>query len=185
MPNHFHLVIETPAPNLVAGRKWLLGEHGIPMDTEGGRRYFVAAMEARRQGEQVQAFKAVRRGWCLGNKAFRKELLAQMKSRPGPNDYGEERYESDEARAEELLAVELKRRGWKPQDLLTRRKGDKGKGPDRGAAPAGHHDDIEMAGGTVGDGQRKLRLQPPRRPTAAPNDDSNRQKCKKWEPTRL
>ncbi len=75
----------------------------------------------------MQAFKAVRRGWCLGNKAFRKELLAQMKSRPGPNDYGEERYESDEARAEELLAVELKRRGWKPQDLLTRRKGDKGK----------------------------------------------------------
>ncbi len=84
MPNHFHLVIETPAPNLVAGMKWLLGEHGIPKDTKAGRRYFVAAMEARRQGEQVQAFKAVRRGWCLGNKAFRKELLAQMKSRPGP-----------------------------------------------------------------------------------------------------
>jgi REP element-mobilizing transposase RayT len=25
MPNHFHLVIETPRPNLVAGMKWLLG----------------------------------------------------------------------------------------------------------------------------------------------------------------
>lgn len=25
MPNHFHLVIETPQPNLVAGMKWLLG----------------------------------------------------------------------------------------------------------------------------------------------------------------
>ena len=25
MPNHIHLVIETPQPNLVAGMKWLLG----------------------------------------------------------------------------------------------------------------------------------------------------------------
>ena len=25
MPNHFHLVVETPLPNLVAGMKWLLG----------------------------------------------------------------------------------------------------------------------------------------------------------------
>ena len=24
MPNHFHLVLETPQPNLVAGMKWLL-----------------------------------------------------------------------------------------------------------------------------------------------------------------
>lgn len=27
MPNHFHLVIETPKPNLVAGMKWLLGTY--------------------------------------------------------------------------------------------------------------------------------------------------------------
>ena len=25
MPDHFHLVVETPRPNLVAGMKWLLG----------------------------------------------------------------------------------------------------------------------------------------------------------------
>jgi len=25
MPNHFHWVVETPLPNLVAGMKWLLG----------------------------------------------------------------------------------------------------------------------------------------------------------------
>jgi len=25
MPNHFHLVVETPQPNLVAGMKWFLG----------------------------------------------------------------------------------------------------------------------------------------------------------------
>ncbi|MCC6823874.1 MAG: transposase [Verrucomicrobia subdivision 3 bacterium] len=27
MPNHFHLVVETPPPNLVAGMKWLLGTY--------------------------------------------------------------------------------------------------------------------------------------------------------------
>ena len=27
MRNHFHLVIETPQPNLVVGMKWLLGTY--------------------------------------------------------------------------------------------------------------------------------------------------------------
>jgi len=27
MRNHFHLVIETPQPNLVVGMKWLLGPY--------------------------------------------------------------------------------------------------------------------------------------------------------------
>ena len=27
MSNHFHLVLETPQPNLVAGMKWLLGTY--------------------------------------------------------------------------------------------------------------------------------------------------------------
>ena len=27
MPNHFHVVVETPQPNLVAGMKWLLGTY--------------------------------------------------------------------------------------------------------------------------------------------------------------
>jgi REP element-mobilizing transposase RayT len=47
---HFHLVLETPQPNLVFGMKWplgvytkldrLLGEKGIPKDSEAGRRPF-------------------------------------------------------------------------------------------------------------------------------------------------
>jgi putative transposase len=27
MPNHFHVVVETPQPNLVSGMKWLLGTY--------------------------------------------------------------------------------------------------------------------------------------------------------------
>ena len=30
MPNHFHLVVETPQPNLVAGMKWWLGTYPNP-----------------------------------------------------------------------------------------------------------------------------------------------------------
>src|SRR5690349_18949663 len=61
----------------------LLGEHGIPRDSAAGRRHFAARMEARRQTDQGREFKPVRRGWYLGDKAFGKELLAQMKKRPG------------------------------------------------------------------------------------------------------
>ena len=37
MRNHFHLVIETPQPNLVAGMKWLLGTYTRPEDNVAGR----------------------------------------------------------------------------------------------------------------------------------------------------
>ena len=157
MSNHFHLVIETPQSNLVAGMKWflgtytgrfnrrhklsghlfsgrykalivdgsgsgylktvcdyvhlnparaklltrkqklasyrwsslrfylqsprkrltwlrvgrLLGEHGIPRDSQAGRREFERHMELRRQAQDgTTQFKAVRRGWCLGDKHF-------------------------------------------------------------------------------------------------------------------
>ncbi len=211
MPNHFHLVVETPQANLVAGMKWflgtytgrfnrrhklfghlfsgrykslvvdgsgtgylktvcdyvhlnpvrakmirpeqklamyrwssyrcylmsprrrdgwlrvdrLLGGHGVPRDSSAGRKHFAAAMEARRQSEEAQEFKEVRRGWCLGDKAFRKELLSQMQGRRGPEHYGAERFESDEAKALAIVEQELKRRKWKEEELKARRKGDK------------------------------------------------------------
>jgi REP element-mobilizing transposase RayT len=210
MPNHFHLVIETPRGNLVAGMKWLLGtytgrfnrrhklfghllsgrykalivdgstdgylktvcdyvhlnpvrakmiepaqklsvyrwssypayllpprkrptwlrvdrlfgEHGIPRDSKPGRRHFAAVMEARREGEAAQEFKAVRRGWCLGSAAFRKELLGQMQEQMGAEHYGEERLETSEALAEAIIHSELKRRRWRNEDLGRHPGGD-------------------------------------------------------------
>ncbi|HXJ76245.1 MAG TPA: hypothetical protein VNM37_25530, partial [Candidatus Dormibacteraeota bacterium] len=59
----------------------LFGEHGIPRDSKAGRRHFAALMENRRESEAAQEFKPIRRGWYLGNKAFRRELLAQMNER--------------------------------------------------------------------------------------------------------
>jgi hypothetical protein len=66
----------------------------------------------------------VRRGWFLGDKQFRKELLAQMAERRGEWHYGEELQESAEARAEKIIGGELERKGWTEDDLRARRKGD-------------------------------------------------------------
>jgi len=213
MPNHFHLVVETPQPNLVAGMKWLLGtytsrfnrrhklfghlfsgrykslivhgsgrgylktvcdyvhlnparaklvtpeqrlksfvwsswpaylgapsrrpawlrverllgEYGIPKDSAVGRQQLERALEARRGAEEGAEFKGIRRGWCLGEEAFRKELLAQMSERLGAEHYGEERAETEEARAERIIAEELKRRKWKESEMQERPKGDSAK----------------------------------------------------------
>jgi putative transposase len=211
MPNHFHLVIETPQANLVPGMKWLLGtytgrfnrrhklfghlfsgrykalivdgsgtgylrtvcdyvhlnparakflevglslssypwsslrdylkspqkrpdwlrverllgEHGIPRDSVAGRREFGRRMELRRlERNDPGQFKAVRRGWCLGDKTFRKELLAQMKEQVREHHSGPERVETEQERAEALVQAGLRRLNWKETDLGARRKGD-------------------------------------------------------------
>jgi len=210
MSNHFHLVIETPQPNLVAGMKWflgtytgrfnrrhkefghlfsgrykalivdgsgngylksvgdyvhlnparanllqpgqplegyrwssygqylkapgqrppwlrvdrLLGEWGIPKDSPSGRRRFGHLIEHRRGQETAKAdWRAIERGWCLGDEEFRAELLAQVREQRGDH-YGEELRQADEAHAQELLEKELEKRGWTEHELMKRRKGD-------------------------------------------------------------
>ena len=213
MPNHFHLVIETPQANLVAGMKWLmgtytsrynrrhkefghlfsgrykalvvdgsgdgylktvcdyvhlnparakvlkarqplsdfgwssypqylaapskraewlrvdrlLGEWGIPKDSVAGRRVFEERLEQRRSEKPGKEIKRVERGWCLGGEEFRKELLEQVSTGPGPSHYGEVVQEAEEAQAERLVVAGLKRKGWSEDDLGVRRKGDPGK----------------------------------------------------------
>ena len=94
----------------------LLGEWGIPKDSPAGRRQLEQALEARRGAEEGEEFKPIRRGWCLGEETFRQELLAQMSERMGAEHYGEERAETAEAKAERIIAEELKRRRWKEAD---------------------------------------------------------------------
>ena len=214
MPNHFHLVLETPLANLVAGMKWflgtytsrfnrrhrvlghlfsgrykslivdgsgkgylqtvcdyvhlnpararllkggqllrlyrwsswpeylkaprkrppwlrvhrLLGEYRIPRDSTAGRRQLEAALEERRAAEAgPDAYKAVRRGWFLGEESFKKELLAQLERGFGAHHGGEERTESAEEHAEALAREGLEGLGWEPEELQRRRKGDRGK----------------------------------------------------------
>ena len=210
MSNHFHLVVETPQPNLVAGMKWflgtytsrfnrrhqefghvfsgrykslivggsgtgylksvcdyvhlnpvragllgpkepletyvwssygqyrrapgkrlgwvrvdrLLGEWGILKDSPAGRRRFALCMEHRRGQESPEAdWKAVERGWFLGDKEFKEQLLAQMHECRGDH-YGAELREAEAVHAERVVAEELRRRGWGEAELTLRRKGD-------------------------------------------------------------
>jgi REP element-mobilizing transposase RayT len=100
----------------------LLGEWGIPKDSVAGRARFEEAMESRRT--EALDFKPIRRGWCYGSPEFRQELLAAVGESCGSQVRGEERRESDEAKAERLLGAELERRHWSVADLSQCRKGD-------------------------------------------------------------
>ena len=64
---------------------------------------------------------------CLGDEAFRKELLAQMAERAGPFHYGEELMESAEEKAQWIVPQEMGRLGWKEEDLEQHRKGNQRK----------------------------------------------------------
>ena len=116
------------------GKRWtwlrvdrLLGEYRISQDSAVRRRQLERAVEVRRQAEGGTDYRAVRRGWCLGEESFRKGLLAQMVGRLGPEHYGEERAATEEERAERVVGEELKRRGWSQKDLAGRAKGDRAK----------------------------------------------------------
>ena len=101
----------------------LLGEKGVPKDSPAGRREFARLMEERRRQETVADYEQLRRGWCLGDEAFRRELLARGKP-AGASHYGGERRERDEEKARRLVAEHWQRLGWPAAELAKRRKGD-------------------------------------------------------------
>jgi len=116
------------------GQRWpwlrvnrLLGEYRIPQDSVAGRRYLEGQLEARRESESEADYRLIRRGWCYGAEAFRKDLLQQMAERRGAEHYGEDRQETEAERAERIVHEELKRRKWTNADLAKRAKGDRSK----------------------------------------------------------
>ena len=54
MPNHFHLVVETPQPNLVAGMKWLLGTYTVALQpaAQGVRAFVQRPLQGVDRGRQ-------------------------------------------------------------------------------------------------------------------------------------
>jgi REP element-mobilizing transposase RayT len=106
----------------------LLGESGIPRDSEAGREYLENCLEQRRaQEEEPEEFRAVRRGWCLGDETFRKELLEQATKRGGEHQRTERQAEAPEEKARRLVQEGLERLGWTEKDLILRPKGEDGK----------------------------------------------------------
>jgi hypothetical protein len=105
----------------------LLGEKGIPKDSEAGRRQFGLLMERRRAEESVADYEPIRRDWVLGSEAFRQELLAAAVERVGPSHYGAQRQETGLQKAERMVREEIERLGWDEDELGARRKGDRAK----------------------------------------------------------
>ena len=120
----FYLAVPEQRPRWMRTDR-LLGEHGIARDTAQGRELFEARMERRRLEEvDPAALKVLRRGWCLGGQDFRKRLLKRMEGKLGENHSAEARRETAEAKAERIIAEELKRRRWREAELRRRRKCD-------------------------------------------------------------
>lgn len=105
----------------------VLGEMGIPKDGAAGRREFERVMEERRAQDQPEEYGRIRRGWCWGEEAFRKELLARVEERRGASHYGAELQESATEKAERLVREELKELGWAEVELAKHPKGDRAK----------------------------------------------------------
>lgn len=209
LPDHFHLVLETPSPDLVAGMRWLLGtfanrfnrrhgvkghlfagryravpvaptgpyylaacEHvllnparagrvpvsqplasypwgslpwclrpaeerptwlaterlfaacGLAGDSPEDREAFVRALEARRPAPEPPEWRALRRGWCCGDAAFRAALLDQLQTGASVARHGMLPREAQEHLGRRILAEELVRRGWSEAELASRRKTD-------------------------------------------------------------
>jgi putative transposase len=102
----------------------LLGEWAVQRDDSRGRRRFAAEMEARRASETNEEFEAVRRGWCMGGKEFREELLEQIEEERREWHSGAEIAESDEQHAQRIIERALKKKRWTADELRRRRKGD-------------------------------------------------------------
>jgi len=102
----------------------VLGEWRIPKDSAAGHRRFQEILEERRAMDNREDYKPLRRGWCLGDGDFKRELLAQMEERQGKWHYGEELRESSEQKAERLVKAAMREYGWKEPDLPERPKGD-------------------------------------------------------------
>jgi len=109
----------------------LLGEWGVGEDHAGGRRQFEMGMEQRKEQEMSKEsgdWRKLRRGWCWGPNSFREELLEQIGAKKGAAHHGEELWESDEQKAQRMVAGMLREVGWKESELGRRLKGDVKKG---------------------------------------------------------
>ena len=110
----------------------LLGEHGIQGDSAAGRKEFEQRMERRRAEEtDPEAQRELRRGWYLGSSDFKREMLLRMESVLKEHHSGELRRGVAEAKADRIMAEELKRRGWKKAEKHSSRRANAGLRRDR------------------------------------------------------
>lgn len=97
---------------------------GLPADSPEVRRAFAELLESRRVAPEPDLWRALRRGWCFGNEAFRAELLARLRAAAPDNRRGPVPSEAQVQLGRMLVAEELARRGWSAEELARRRKTD-------------------------------------------------------------
>ena len=102
----------------------LLDELGIPKDSTSGREQLECYLETRRAQEDGDEFKAIRRGWCLGEETFRKELLESVGAGAAEPYRADARRETTEEKARRIIKEELDGLGWDSAALAQHPKGD-------------------------------------------------------------
>ena len=102
----------------------LLGEHGIANDNRRGRLEFSRRMESQGQEPGAPEVKFLERGWKLGAEDFLSRLLDRMDGPLGENQRAQERHQSQEKKAERIIAEGLKIAGIKESRLELMGKGD-------------------------------------------------------------
>ena len=101
----------------------LLGEHGIGRETAAGRREFSRRMEARREEEDEEVRQTLKQGWRLGAEDFLDRLEDRLQTPPTENHAALERRETLEARAQRVIAEELRKGKRRREELSGMPKG--------------------------------------------------------------
>jgi hypothetical protein len=106
----------------------LLGEHGLQEDGAAARQEFERRVEAQRlEPGDEESLKALRRGWCLGSREFKDQMLEEVEGQVGQHHFGELRLETAQAKARRIIGEELARLGWQQAELASQRKHDPAK----------------------------------------------------------
>jgi len=117
MSNHYHLVLETPHANLVAGMAWLQSTYTIRLNNR--HKLCGHVLSGRYQAQLVEG---------SGNGYLRRAWdYEQMEGKLGDNHPGELNRESGQAKADRIIQEGLSGLGWNRNDLLVRRKSDPAK----------------------------------------------------------
>ncbi len=102
----------------------LFAAAGLSGDSAEARRTFAELLESRRVAPEPDLWRALRRGWCFGDEAFRAELLSRLRATVPDNRRGPVPPEAQVQLGRMLVAEELARRGWSAEELARRRKTD-------------------------------------------------------------
>ncbi len=101
----------------------LMGEHGVTRDNVRGRAEFSRRMEFQRAEAAPVELELIRRGWRLGSEEFLGRLLDRMDGKLSESHRAKERGESEEEKAERIIAAALKKEKTTEKKLKTERKG--------------------------------------------------------------